>query len=159
MPRRKVIGWSCLGLLATALGLRTWMHDEPLASRHQGLASAGGGSMDTPSGDAPATTDSLLTERDAYVPHVGSAFRLVSPNGQGVACTLVAVGAEQLMQAPSARFASYSLLFKGPDGSSVSEGIHRIEHAVLPPVDLFLAPIGLPQSGPHLEAVICRRVG
>ena len=125
----------------------------------QGSASAGGASLDTPAADATATADSSLSERDAYLPHVGSAFLLVSPIGLGVACTLVAVGAEQLMQAPSARFASYSLLFKGPDGSSISEGIHRIEHAVLPPVDLFLAPVGPAKSGPHLEAVICRCVG
>jgi hypothetical protein len=47
----------------------------------------------------------------------------------------------------------FSLVFRGPLEPFVPQGIHRLEHAALGVLDLFLVPIGPDEAGMRYEAV------
>jgi hypothetical protein len=47
--------------------------------------------------------------------------------------------------------APFSLVFRGPP--SLPQGIYRIEHPALGPLDIFMVPIGPDARGPRYEAI------
>lgn len=46
----------------------------------------------------------------------------------------------------------FSLVFRGPEGSALPQGIYRLSHAELGELDLFLVPIGRDAEGTRYEA-------
>lgn len=109
--------------------------------------------------DAPPPTPAhSLSDRDAYLPHVGSTFQFSAQSGEQIPCTLLVVGPEQIQQAPKARFASYSLVFVAGKGYRPDEGVYRLKHDHLPETEFFLTPVGPSKGEFHLEAVISRKI-
>jgi hypothetical protein len=54
---------------------------------------------------------------------------------------------------------AFSLTFAGPLGRPLVSGIHTLRHPALGTFQLFLSPVGVPQSGRHrYEAVVDRRM-
>lgn len=47
----------------------------------------------------------------------------------------------------------FSVVFRGPEDASLSQGIHRVEHEVIGGFELFLVPIGPDGGGLLYEAV------
>ena len=47
----------------------------------------------------------------------------------------------------------FALLFQGPLEPVLPQCIYRVQHAHLPPQEMFLVPVALTQGGVHYEAV------
>lgn len=106
-----------------------------MVSRRQtlaaGAAAGAGATLGTVLGvPGPAGAAVNPLRRAAFTPLVGAALTLAGPRGKH---TVTLVGAPGRDDAFSLRFAT-----AGP----VPEGIYRVEHPDLAPVDLFLSPVG-----------------
>lgn len=157
LNRRKILGWGCTGLAAAAVGTHLWPDgNQTTASRTQ--AALGTGDVPSEANAASESPPSSLSDRDVYLPHVGTTFEFSSGSEDGISCTLVNVGPEQIQEAPTARFASYSLVFTAAKNRQLAEGIYRLKHAHLPEAEFFFSPVGPANEETHLEAVISRKV-
>lgn len=58
----------------------------------------------------------------------------------------------------SERQKQFSLLFLGPLDAPILQGIYRVDHDALGPLDLFLVPIARDDKGVQYEAVFNRVV-
>ena len=102
------------------------------------------------SGVSPLRGGPAYLHQETFVPHVGSAFRVVRP---GLSPLRVRLLESKQLQGPGK---SFSLLFHGKLRAQVQQGIYRIEHRSLGAFDLFLVPVGRGVRGQDLEAVINR---
>lgn len=155
--RRKFLGWGCAGLAAAAIGTRVWQPEGAIDPAAMSLPTGKSG-PEANEADAPKESSPSLSDRDAYLPHVGSIFQFSPESGEQIPCTLLVVGPEQIQQAPAARFASYSLVFTVAKGHKPGEGIYRLKHEHLPETEFFLTPVGPDKEYLHLEAVISRKI-
>ncbi|MDE2371977.1 MAG: hypothetical protein KGN16_23615 [Burkholderiales bacterium] len=84
---------------------------------------------------------------DDFAPHLGRPFATA-----GAAVELVS--ATPLRGAPAAGRAPFSLLFRGGAGqAAMPQGLHRLEHPSLGPLELFLVPIGPAGDAMQYEAI------
>ncbi len=70
--------------------------------------------------------------------HLTTAFHLRAADGTRARLVLVEVSERRVTR----NVEQFSLIFHAPPGHAVPDGIHRLEHAVLGPVDLFIVPVG-----------------
>lgn len=91
-------------------------------------------------GTAGAAVDPL--RRAAFTPLVGATLTLTGPRGRHEVTLTAAPGTDDVF---SLRFTT---------GDDVPEGIYRVTHPELEPVELFLAPVG--PTPRRVEAVINR---
>ena len=104
----------------------------------------------------PATSNEFLRSAtvETFVPHVGTEFRVVGPDGQVVILALVeaqALGAG--LRIPNGLRAPFSLVFSGPSEVNLAQRAYDIEHDVLGWFQIFLVPTAPAASGPLYEAV------
>jgi hypothetical protein len=159
LTRRRILGWGGIGVMAGVAGYLGWpKNPSPAIPASDG--------SDQPTGThSPATADAGATEeppgtwagREAFIPHLNSEFQLESPAVSTV-CRLVEVSAEDLLESPTARFASFSLLFSAPVNFAAESRIYRLTHPRMEPLDLFLSPVGKSTGHIALEAICSRRV-
>lgn len=115
----------------------------------------------TREGEQPVARDkatSATSVRDtgaaAFRPHVNTPFTL-RVDGRHVRVVLKHV----TEHAVDRSLEQFSLLFAVPTDAGVVAGIHRLEHAGVEPLDLFLAPVGSPGVGQMaFEACFSRHV-
>jgi len=86
---------------------------------------------------------------DIFAQHLNSQFQVES--GAGPAVTLELVEANQL-PAP-AGYEAFSLVFRGPASSFLTQGIYHFTHSETGRFDLFIVPIRQDQGGLYYEAV------
>ena len=84
-------------------------------------------------------------EHAAFEPHLGTTFG-AEAFGASLALTLVEV--EPLRGGGRGQRAPFALVFEAPAGIPVAQGIHRLVHAVLGELDVFLVPAQPGSSGP-----------
>jgi hypothetical protein len=100
--------------------------------------------------DKAATATSVRdTGAAAFRPHVNTPFAL-RVDGRDVRAVLTHV----TEHAVDPSLEQFSLLFAVPADAGIVAGIHRLEHAGVEPLDLFLAPVGGP-GGRHLVFEAC----
>lgn len=92
-------------------------------------------------------------EADGFAAHEGTDFLVKAADGAEVVLRLVKV--RSLGHQPNApRPDPFALEFEGPTRPSLGQGTHRLEHAALGSLDIFLVPIGVDEYGGLLyEAV------
>jgi hypothetical protein len=94
---------------------------------------------------------------DTFKPHLNTTFRLVPEGQEPVEVKLVEAEAMTTgKKAPNPY--SFQLLFVGPLTPRLGQGIYRIEHGEIDPLDIFLVPIGEDGSGRQYEAIFNRRI-
>jgi uncharacterized protein DUF6916 len=88
--------------------------------------------------------DTLTLE--SFLPHVGGAFRLSTPDGPALTLTL---DEAQSLASPGTRAEGdrrkrepFRLLFRGPSLPILPQCIYPLEHAELGRLELFIVPIG-----------------
>ncbi len=92
--------------------------------------------------------------QEGFTEYIDSEFRVMDhPSGE-FALRLVEVN--DRMTTP--RQEIFSLLFHGPAGFFLPQGIYRLKHGDLGELDLFLVPVGQDQQGFQYEAVFNRLV-
>ena len=85
---------------------------------------------------------------------VGEGFRLVVPGEAELELRLSEVTPlSAATSPPGSGRAPFSLLFHGPLTPWVHQATHRLEHAGLGPLELFLVPLGPDAAGMRYEAV------
>jgi len=83
--------------------------------------------------------------RDAdFVPHVGRQFRFP---GWGSALRLAAVEVQPRSSMPGSARVPFTLVFHGPAGDVLPEGLYRAEIADGPAVELYVMPIHTVAAG------------
>ena len=95
--------------------------------------------------------DLATATRGQFEPCIGQAFDLPAKNG-GIALTLADVrplGATR----PDAAREPFALTFKGAPALRLPQQIHRIEHAALGVMEIFLVQTGADAAGSHFEAI------
>jgi hypothetical protein len=90
---------------------------------------------------------------ETFLPHLETEFLVAVPPGGAVTLRLTEV--TDLGSQPNApRADPFSLLFIGPPQPLLEQRTHRLEHAEMGPLDVFLVPIGPdPAGSPRYEAV------
>ena len=89
--------------------------------------------------------------RSDFEAHLGSAFAVALPGGEGLDLHLATTGPAGA-GLPGKR-APFSLVFHGPRTPLLRQGIHRLEHSELGPLDLFLVPVGPRGDAMQYEAI------
>lgn len=88
-------------------------------------------------------------DRDSFAEVQGSSFALKYGEEQAIDLELVEVSESK----ETKDVVSFSLLFAGPDGYSIQQGMYDLEHPSLGAMQLFLVPVGMREGGSLLEAV------
>ena len=88
--------------------------------------------------------------RESFEPHVGSTVRLTPEGAESLEFTITEVNA--VGGTPSNRD-PFSVIFKGPAEPFLEQTTHRLEHAELGELVLFLVPVGPAEDGILYEAV------
>src|SRR5579859_973496 len=83
--------------------------------------------------------------------HLRTRFQ-VAGAGDGMELELVEVQEHPT----SPKLECYSLFFHGPNTSRMPQGTHRLRHAALGELELFLTPVAVDQSGFTYESVFNR---
>lgn len=120
-----------------------------------GVLVAAGAGIGVMSPIAAAAAAPALARRSMFVQVNGLSLRLAK-GGTTYRATLVGIFDLQPKQ-PGADEDQFRLALESTDHRLV-EGIYRVSHTKLAPVDLFLSPAGLPQSKVTLQAVVNRLV-
>lgn len=92
---------------------------------------------------------------------LNTAFRILQSSTPVVEVELVEVadkGATDGQQPPAAarRQQRFSLVFRGPRGKLLQQGMYQTQHNQLGSLDLFLVPVGRDHDGVYYEAVFNR---
>ena len=89
--------------------------------------------------------------RDTFLPHVGSSFR-VSTGNDVVELTLANVSAPRT----SPRSEAFSIEFEGPSSAALAQAEYRFDHPVVGEFSLFIVPVGRDGDVLEYEAVFNR---
>ncbi|WP_028652990.1 DUF6916 family protein [Nocardioides halotolerans] len=93
---------------------------------------------------------------DLFEGRVGEEFVVSAYDGPSVRTELVeAVESDRPGGAgpDGAPRSQFSLVFRGPVGPVLPQATHRVEHAELDPMDVFLVPVGSGPDGVQYQAV------
>jgi hypothetical protein len=90
--------------------------------------------------------------RETFAEYVGDRFRIDDGRGGSVPAKLTEATAIGGPPSPAGR-APFSLLFRAPAGTGLAQGIHRLEHDRIGPIELFLVPLQPDADGARYEAV------
>ena len=88
--------------------------------------------------------------RSSYTPLVGTGFRVHRPGGRPVVVYLASVTALE------SEGESFSLIFRGREGSRLPQDTYRIEHPRLGTFSFFLVPVGAPRADQDIQAIVNR---
>jgi hypothetical protein len=91
--------------------------------------------------------------RDIFVQHLNSHFQV---EGGAARSTLLELVEANAAPAPQG-YEAFSIVFRGPSGSLLSQGMHRFHHDTIGAFDLFTVPIRRDQHGLYYEAIFNRR--
>ena len=81
--------------------------------------------------------------------HVGSEFEVLDDPSRIFRLILV----EVVEHARTERNEAFSLMFHGPSDPFLGQGIHKLKHATLEELEIFLVPVGQDKDGFQYEAV------
>ena len=101
--------------------------------------------------ESPPMLDLATATRGQFEPCIGQAFELIATDGH-IALTLAEVrplGAAR----PSAGREPFALTFRGTPAQRIPQRIHRLEHAALGAMEIFLVQIGADAGASHFEAI------
>lgn len=91
---------------------------------------------------------------DTFAPLIGQPFQLASGAGARVQAELALAEVKRLgHRRADAPRDPFSLLFRGLPGLHLPQGIHRLEHASLGALEIFITQIGDGPQGSLFEAV------
>src|SRR5262245_22370226 len=91
---------------------------------------------------------------ESFRPHVGTGFLVRLGPDATLALTLIEPAATGPVPAGgAARRRPFSLVFRGPRAPVLSQRIHRLEHAVMGPLEIFIVPIGPDAEGMRYQAI------
>jgi hypothetical protein len=74
-----------------------------------------------------------------FAPHVDSVFAVPLPDGPTVPLTLYRVEEHEPFEGQP-RPDPFSLWFSGPEDAPLPQGVYRLEHDALGPLELFIVP-------------------
>ena len=97
-------------------------------------------------------TDLAELTVDDFTPHAGSRWTLRAAGiAEAIPLDLVeiAAGGQALRRGRRA----FSLIFRGPRGPSLPQGLYHLEHPVMGQLEIFLVPITPEPDGARYEAV------
>lgn len=80
-------------------------------------------------------------------------FVIEVEGGEEVEVTMAEVSDRGKAPGEAERDRAFSVVFRGPEGVRIPQGVHRLRHPELGEMDLFLVPIGPDEDGPRFEAV------
>lgn len=89
---------------------------------------------------------------EMFEPLVGQEFRIADDGGERVA-TLIEARSLREAQGAGRLSRQFSLVWRGPPGAVLEQGIHRVLHPALAPQELFLVCLGPDAHGMRYEAV------
>jgi hypothetical protein len=89
--------------------------------------------------------------KEHFTPYVGSPFHVRLNPQETVPVELAEI--TEFPDYEGARRAPFSLIFRGAPRFVLPQGIYRIEHKEMEPMEIFLVPIGPDQKGMRYEAV------
>lgn len=92
-------------------------------------------------------------ELSSFAPHVGERFALRRAEPGAAPLDLVLLEANALAHGEGRPRTPFSLVFRGPVQPVMPQSIHRLEHAAMGTLDLFLVPIGRDPQGIRYEAI------
>jgi hypothetical protein len=92
-------------------------------------------------------------EQGDFVRHVGTGFRLLRSEGEGLDLTLVEASIHPHLPHSPGRRRGFSLVFRSASPSPLRQGVYRLDHEVVGSLELFLVPIGPREGGMCYEAV------
>jgi hypothetical protein len=101
------------------------------------------------SAEAPVLELAQVTA-ETFRPHLGSEF-LLQRSGAQLSLTLAEVSA--LNTSPHAPRPGFLLRFLSAEPGNEGQGLYRLEHATLGPLELFLVPAGPAQGRMRYDAV------
>jgi hypothetical protein len=81
-------------------------------------------------------------EEGDFRPHIGTAFRLLGPEGAAVELQLVEVTVHPYLPAPAGRRQGFTLTFRTAQPRPVPQAIYRLDHDQMGTLEVFLVPIG-----------------
>lgn len=81
---------------------------------------------------------------ETFRPHLNETFRIEAEESR---LDLELTEVEAFDAADEDRRRAFSLVFYGPEQPFLAQAIHRLEHATLGSLDLFLVPIGQKNGG------------
>jgi hypothetical protein len=84
-----------------------------------------------------------------FAPYVGDTFALAA---EPQAVELVLAEVTTLADRPGGRD-PFSLLFRGPPQPNLPQAIHRLEHAQLGALEIFVVPLAPDDAGTRYEAI------
>lgn len=90
----------------------------------------------------------------AMLPHCHTKFLLRNGASEAIELQLIEVSPLNT----SRRQESFSLQFRGPGSPILNQQIHRLEHAALGVLEIFLVPVGRDAQGVCYEAVFNRLI-
>ncbi|MFN7947202.1 MAG: hypothetical protein U0Z53_17750 [Blastocatellia bacterium] len=90
--------------------------------------------------------------REQFAENLHSTFRLQTTDARELSLELISL--TLLPSAPQQE--QYSLIFRGPADTLLSQGTYRLEHDRLGAFDLFLVPIARDQQGVQYEVIFNR---
>jgi hypothetical protein len=91
---------------------------------------------------------------ESFSEHANTEFRM--HYGQSQTADLKLESVNDLNSTP--RQIQFSLVFRGPLDAPIRQGLYRVDHEKLGPLDLFLVPISKDKDGVRYEAVFNRFV-
>jgi hypothetical protein len=89
--------------------------------------------------------------KETFAPRVGSTFEIRLNPEETVAVELAEV--TTFPDYEGQRREPFSLIFRGAHRFVLPQGIYRVEHKEMGPMEIFLVPIGPDQKGMRYEAV------
>ncbi len=92
--------------------------------------------------------------KESLAAYINGEFQVIGHPAGSIDLRLV----EASDRGTSARQEIFALLFHGPGGCFLPQGIYRLEHDDLGEIDLFLVPVGQDQEGFQYEAVFNRLI-
>ena len=96
--------------------------------------------------------DPARLKHATFAPHVNSIFRV--GNQHSVITELELVEVSEMKESP--RNESFSILFRGPAGSPLAQGIYDFDHNAIGSFPLFIVPVAKDDQGMVYEAVFNR---
>jgi hypothetical protein len=86
--------------------------------------------------------------REWFLPHLRDPFDI---EGHGP-MRLIEISPATALHNGAISYTAFTLLFEAPENCDTPEGIHRLRHATLGEMDLFLTPVGRPAARTCYEA-------
>ena len=91
-----------------------------------------------------------------FLQYLNSNFSINNDSGESINVKLVEVSGlskDNTVSDNSRNRAPFSILFSGPMQPTFPQGIYKVEHSAMNPIELFIVPVGPDDIGMRYEAV------